>query len=415
MNNKATDVGLIGIEIYFPSTYVDQTEYEKFNGVPKGKYTIGLGQERMSILNDREDINSISLTVVKNLLHKHSINEKDIGRLEVGTETIIDKSKSAKTVLMNLFKESGNYDIEGATSINACYGSTNALFNSINWMQSSSWDGRYALVVSSDVAVYPPGNARPTGGIGAVAMLLGPNAPIVFDDVRSTFIDHVYDFYKPDPFSEYPTVDGHQSIEIYLNALRQCYHTLRNKNLRVNRKPPSYHDFSYFCFHTPFSKMVQKAFFSLVLEDMKTNPGNHDQKLVSELAKHEFKFNAVTDKLLRKTQINDEWKDKCERSLHLCKNLGNIYTGSLYNGLISLLCDQSIDMSGQKVLLFSYGSGCMASLFSVYVKPGYKQTNVAAKAGYKDRLDTRVKVSPEEYTEWMARREKEFGKKGLVP
>ena len=47
---------------------------------------------------------------------------------------MLDKSKSVKTVLMNLFRESGNYDIEGITSINACYGSTNALFNSTNWV-----------------------------------------------------------------------------------------------------------------------------------------------------------------------------------------------------------------------------------------------------------------------------------------
>ena len=51
-------------------------------------------------------------------------------------------------------------------------------------------------------------------------MLIGTNAPIVFDKVRSTFMDHSYDFYKPNPISEDPTVDGHQSIEIYLNALR---------------------------------------------------------------------------------------------------------------------------------------------------------------------------------------------------
>lgn len=161
--------------------------------------------------------------------------------------------------------------------------------------------------------------------------------------------------------------------------------------------------------------MVQKAFFSLVLEDMKANPGKHDQNIVSQFSKHEFKYSPATDKMLRQTAINDEWKNKCERSLHLCKNLGNIYTGSLYNGLISLLCDESIDMSGQKVLLFSYGSGCMASLFSVYVKPGYKQANVSTKAAYKERLNTRLKVSPEEYTEQMARREKEFGQRGFEP
>jgi hydroxymethylglutaryl-CoA synthase len=64
-------------------------------------------------------------------------------------------------------------------------------------------------VVSADVAVYPSGNARPTGGAGAIAMLLGADAPIVFHNIRSTYMDHAYDFYKPDPNSEYPIVDGH--------------------------------------------------------------------------------------------------------------------------------------------------------------------------------------------------------------
>lgn len=41
--------------------------------------------------------------------------------------------------------------------------------------------GRYALVVAGDIAVYATGSARPTGGAGAVAMLVGPNAPLAFE------------------------------------------------------------------------------------------------------------------------------------------------------------------------------------------------------------------------------------------
>lgn len=51
---------------------------------------------------DREDINSLALTVVSNLLKKYNIDPRSIGRLDVGTETIIDKSKSTKTLLMDL-------------------------------------------------------------------------------------------------------------------------------------------------------------------------------------------------------------------------------------------------------------------------------------------------------------------------
>jgi hydroxymethylglutaryl-CoA synthase len=41
--------------------------------------------------------------------------------------------------------------------------------------------GRYALVVAADIAVYASGNARPTGGAGAVAMLVGPHAGLTVE------------------------------------------------------------------------------------------------------------------------------------------------------------------------------------------------------------------------------------------
>ena len=87
-----------------------------------------------------------------------------IGRLEVATETIMDHSKSIKTVLMQLFTESGNSDVEGVDTLNACYAGTNALFNSVAWIESSAWDGRLAMVVTADIAEYAKGAARPTGG-----------------------------------------------------------------------------------------------------------------------------------------------------------------------------------------------------------------------------------------------------------
>jgi len=57
----------------------------------------------------------------------------------------------------------------------------------------------------------------------------------------------------------------------------------------------------------------------------------------------------------------------------LAKKLGNIYTGSLYNGLLTLICDETIDLKGKKILMFSYGSGCAASLFYVRVEGCYKK------------------------------------------
>lgn len=139
--NYPKDVGIVAIEVYFPTQYVNQTELEKYDHVSTGKYTIGLGQSKMSFCFDNEDINSICMTVVNNLMERYGIRADEIGRLDVGTETLIDKSKSVKSVLMTLFGE--NTDVEGVDNVNACFGGTAAIFNAINWIESSYWDGRF--------------------------------------------------------------------------------------------------------------------------------------------------------------------------------------------------------------------------------------------------------------------------------
>jgi hypothetical protein len=40
---------------------ISEADLEVFDGVPSGKYTIGLGQEFMACCDDREDINSFAL------------------------------------------------------------------------------------------------------------------------------------------------------------------------------------------------------------------------------------------------------------------------------------------------------------------------------------------------------------------
>lgn len=177
----AADHSKLTLEAIIHLQCISEDELEDFDGVAKGKYTIGFGQKFMACTDDREDINSFALSAVSSLLKKYSIDPASIGRLDVGTETIIDKSKSVKTVLMDLFAASGNHDIEGIDSKNACYGGTAALFNAVNWVQSESWDGRDAIVFAGDIAIYAEGSARPVGGAGAFACLVGPDAPLVLE------------------------------------------------------------------------------------------------------------------------------------------------------------------------------------------------------------------------------------------
>lgn len=65
--------GILAMEVYFPSCYVKQSALEEHMAVGAGKYTIGLGQEGLAITGDAEDINSICLTVVANLLEKYVV------------------------------------------------------------------------------------------------------------------------------------------------------------------------------------------------------------------------------------------------------------------------------------------------------------------------------------------------------
>jgi len=58
--------------------------------------------------------------------------------------------------------------------------------------------------------VYAEGPARPTGGAAAIAMLVGPDAPIAFESkLRGSHMSHAYDFYKPNLASEYPVMICH--------------------------------------------------------------------------------------------------------------------------------------------------------------------------------------------------------------
>ncbi|XP_050296610.1 hydroxymethylglutaryl-CoA synthase 1 [Anthonomus grandis grandis] len=405
MGSWPADVGIIALEIIFPSQYVDQTELEQFDGVSAGKYTVGLGQQRMGFCNDREDINSLCLTVVQNLMQRYNISPKEIGRLEVGTETIIDKSKSVKTVLMQLFEPYGVTDIEGIDTTNACFGGTAALFNAISWVESSAWNGRYALVVAGDIAVYAKGPARPTGGTGAVAMLIGPNAPLVFDrGLRGCFFKHAYDFYKPDLTSEYPVVDGKLSVQCYLEALDSCYQLYCQKAEKLMQKSVTINSFDGILFHTPYCKLVQKSVGRLALNDfVKTSADKKKSQYPGFEAFENVKLqDSYFDRDVEKAFLNvskECFDKKTKPSLLVATNVGNMYTSSLYGGLVSYIVSKNMsELENNRVALFSYGSGLASSFYSLTIKPSSALKTLKDNLNYvKPLLEKRIKIAPEKF------------------
>jgi hydroxymethylglutaryl-CoA synthase len=441
--HRPKDVGILAMEMYFPRRCISEAELEVFDGVSTGKYTIGLGQEYMSCCDDREDINSFALNAVSGLLERYNIDPKSIGRIDVGTETIIDKSKSVKTTLMDLFAESGNFDIEGVDSKNACYGSTAALFNAINWVESSSWDGRNAIVVGGDIAIYAEGAARPAGGAGACAMLIGPNAPVLFEPIHGNHMANTYDFYKPKLDSEYPEVDGPVSVVTYVSALDQSYARFKEKTAKVakraqlnghangqlngnghangaNAKPAfTLDDVDYAVFHAPYGKQVQKGYGRMFYSDFLANPSAPQ---FADIPDHESILSApykasLTDKALEKTFIaasKPTFAKKVAPSMHCSKRCGNMYTASLYGCLASLLSAvEPSELKDKRVSMFAFGSGYASSFFTLLVKGDTSE--IREKMDLLNRLKDMKVVPCQEYVDALSLREKNHSASAYTP
>ncbi|KAK2372177.1 hydroxymethylglutaryl-CoA synthase [Trifolium repens] len=419
----AKNVGILALDIYFPPNSVQQEALEAHDGASKGKYTIGLGQDCMSFCSDVEDVISMSLTVVSTLLEKYGIDPKQIGRLEVGSETVIDKSKSIKTFLMQIFEKHGNTDIEGVDSTNACYGGTAALFNCVNWVESNSWDGRYGLVVCTDSAVYAEGPARPTGGAAAIAMLIGPDAPISFESkLRGSHMAHVYDFYKPDLASEYPVVDGKLSQTCYLMALDTCYKNFCQKYEKHQGKPFALSDADYFVFHSPYNKLVQKSFARLVFSDFLRNPSSKDEVTKEKLGP----FATLSDDESYQSRDLEKasqqvakplYDEKVQPSTLIPKQVGNMYTASIYAAFASLIHNKHSSLEGKRVILFSYGSGLTSTMFSLQLretKHPFSLSNIAQVMDVAEKLKSRQEFPPEKFIETLKLMEHRYGAKDYV-
>lgn len=419
----AKNVGILAMEIYIPPTCVQQEALEVHDGASKGKYTIGLGQDCMAFCTDVEDIISMSMTAVTSLLKKYGVDPKQIGRLEVGSETVLDKSKAIKTFLMQIFEECGNTDVEGVDSTNACYGGTAALFNCVNWVESSSWDGRYGLVICTDSAVYAEGPARPTGGAAAVAMLVGPDAPIVFESkFRGSYMSHAYDFYKPDLASEYPVVDGKLSQTCYLMALDSCYKCFCSKYEKIEGKQFSLNDADYVVFHSPYNKLVQKSFARLCYMDYLRNASSIDEGAKEKLSPF---VNLSADESYQSRDLEKAsqqvakplYDTKVQPTTLIPKQIGNTYTASLYTALASLLHNKHNTLAGNRAIMFSYGSGLTATMFSLKMNEGKQPFNlskIAQVLNIADKLKSRHEVAPEKFVDTLKLMEHRYGAKEFV-
>lgn len=278
-------------------------------------------------------------------------------------------------------------------------------------------DGGLAQYRGTENIDYWKGNARSTGGAGTVAMLIGPNAPLVFErGLRHSHMENVWDFYKPNKDVEFPTVDGQLSNACYLRALDHCYQGYAAKYAQQNNGAAwSIDKADFVCFHSPYNKLVQKSFGRMLFNDFRASPDRAEfkdaQKFLTLSTEASYSDRELETYFLKKSA--PLYKAKVQDAAMLPKETGNMYTGSLYAGLISLLSLQTENLVGKRILLFSYGSGLTASIFSVQVKSSIKY--IADNVALLKRLQDRLLIDPADYTKTMDLRASRHLEKSYTP
>jgi hydroxymethylglutaryl-CoA synthase len=210
---------------------------------------------------------------------------------------------------------------------------------------------------------------------------------------------NTYDFYKPKMESEYPEVDGPVSVVTYIAALDAAYGRYKEKcsksskhgsinasfvnGSRVNgipngdvgpKSPLSLEDFDYAIFHSPYGKQAVKGHARMLYNDFVSDPSNPKFSSVpsSDTILASTYPASLTDKTIEKTFISAAkslFQKQTEPAMACSRRLGNMYTGSLYGGLASLISSvEPAQLKAKRVSLFAFGSGCAASFFTLRIK-----------------------------------------------
>ena len=345
-----TQIGIESIGLYVPRYYVGLDDLARARGTDPQKYLTGLGQEKMGVPPPDEDVVTMGTNAAYDALN--GVDIKSIDTLMFATESGIDQSKAAAIYvhhLLGLPSHCKSFEIK-----QACCGSTAALQMAMAFVAQKP--DRKVLIVASDIARYGLGAAgEPTQGAGAIALVISAQPRILALDAEwGSYTEDVMDFWRPNYLDE-ALVDGKYSIKIYLKALAESWKQYSEESGR------SFADHDRFCYHLPFTRMAEKAHLHLA------KLSGAEQADISHL----------------------------DASLRYNRQIGNSYTASLYIGLASLLETSNDDLTGHRIGLFSYGSGCMAAYFSGVVLPGYEK--VVRRDRAQELLDDRDALTMGQY------------------
>ncbi|HLS64233.1 MAG TPA: hydroxymethylglutaryl-CoA synthase [Ruania sp.] len=348
-----TPIGIHDLELATTHHVLSLTTLAEANGTDPDKYRLGIGQDEMSMPAPDEDIVTMGASAALPLLQRHGT--EGIRTLMVATESGLDQSKAAGVWVHQLLGLPAG--VRTVELKQACYSATAALQAAIGIIGRAPQER--VLVIAADVARYEldsPG--EPTQGAGAVAMLVSANPDLVeIEPVSGVHTTDVDDFWRPNDSST-AVVDGALSVRAYLDALTGAWDDL------AAHGGPDLASIERVVYHQPFTKMAKKA--------------------QQRLARHAGGEIAA---------------DGLESGSVYNRRLGNTYAASLYSSLAALL-DHEQDLAGERIGLFSYGSGSVSEFLTGVVAPGYADTARARRV--LDLLDARVPLEVAEYRDLHA-------------
>ncbi|MHA8263093.1 hydroxymethylglutaryl-CoA synthase [Lactobacillaceae bacterium Melli_B3] len=313
-------VGIDAISFYTPNLALPMEQLAQARNEDPNKYLIGIGQTQQSVIPNTQDVVTMAANAADQIITADDREQIDL--IIFGTETGVDNSKSAAIYLQTLLDLSPN--ARAFETKQACYGATAGLQMARDYVQLHP--DKKALVIGADVARYglnTPGEV--TQGGGAIAMIVSADPKVIaFNGVSTFYSKDIMDFWRP-LYTTEAIVDGHYSNDVYVNFFNETWQQYKQQTgLSIN-------DLSAMAFHLPYTKMGIKA--------MRTVLPEADVERQNEL-KAAFDFGSMYNKLV-----------------------GNLYTGSLYLSLLSLLDNDRDLHPGDAIGLFSYGSGAQGEFF----------------------------------------------------
>jgi hydroxymethylglutaryl-CoA synthase len=229
--------------------------------------------------------------------------------------------------------------------------------------------------------------------------------------MRASHMAHSYDFFKPNLSSPYPVVDGKGSAMCYLRSLDLCYRRLCDKRKALLNADTSLDSFDFVVCHAPYNKLVQKSFGRLLYNDyLRAGTDNARFATVNPALRNLPSEESLESAEVEKTFValsKADYARMVAPGTMVPVQVGNVYTCSMFAGLLSLIVSQGGALAGKRLLAFAYGSGLASSIYTFRVADDAATAldKMKQNADIESRLAARRAIAPDAFNEMMQKRE----------